>query len=234
MRADREMKFLIALALSLVLIAAGCSDDDNDLFNFGPGAQPDAALRVAHLSPDAPMVDVWVDGGIVLENVPFQAVSDYLILPAGTYRVQVTPAGATEPVVIDINPSLFAGTSYTAAATGLLNAGDLQPLLLQDDVQTTAGMAEVRFVHTSPDAPAVDVAVKDGPILFAGVAFREDGGGIPVAPGTYDLEVRLAGTGTVALSVPGVQLDAGLNYTIFAVGLAADGSLAALPVVDAP
>jgi hypothetical protein len=34
--------------------------------------------------------------------------------------------------------------------------------------------------------------------------------------------------------VPGVTLRSGTNYTIFAVGLLSNGTLAALPVVDAP
>jgi hypothetical protein len=34
--------------------------------------------------------------------------------------------------------------------------------------------------------------------------------------------------------VPDVQLAGATNFTIFAVGLAADGSLQALPVVDTP
>ena len=49
------------------------------------------------------------------------------------------------------------------AATGFL--ASIQPLVLEDDRGTT-GQAKVRFVHTSPDAPAVDVAVKGGPVLF--------------------------------------------------------------------
>jgi hypothetical protein len=92
--------------------------------------------------------------------------------------------------------------------------------------------AKVRFVHTSPDAPAVDVAVKGGPVLFSNVAFRQAGQYLSVDAGTYDLEVRLAGTMTVALNVPGVTLGVGKNYSIFAVGLVGNGTLAALPVVD--
>ncbi len=82
-------------------------------------AQNEAFVRVVHASPDAPNVDVWVDGETVLTDVPFTAVSDYLTLPAGTYNVQVTATGSTEPV-IDADLTLDAGMSYTVAATGLL------------------------------------------------------------------------------------------------------------------
>ena len=192
-----------------------------------------AEVRVAHLSPDAPNVDVAIDGEQVLSDVPFQAVSDYLEVPAGERRVQVTPAGASEPVVIDATVELAAGGSFTVAATGLLDEDDLQPLVLQDDRQTRDGQAQVRFVHASPDAPAVDVGVVDGPTLFSDVSFRGSSGYVAVDPATVDLEVRPAGSMDAVLTVPDVTLSADTNLTIFAIGQVGDDTLAALPVVDA-
>jgi hypothetical protein len=78
----------------------------------------------------------------------------------------------------------------------------------------------------------VDVAVTGGPVLFGDVPFRAASQYGAVDAGTYDLEVRVAGTSTVALPLPGVGLNGGTNYTVFAVGLLADGSLDALPLID--
>jgi hypothetical protein len=218
----------VALTAIVVLAAvSGCGDDDD------PVTPNQAMIRVAHLSPDAPNVDVWVDGARVLQNVPFQTVSDYLEVTAGDRRIQVTPAGATTPAVIDATVPFARGKAYTVAATGLLGNGDLEPIVLEDE-RSPAAAARVRFVHTSPDAPAVDVAVTGGPVLFGGVQFREADGYLNVDPGSYDLEARLAGTSTVALSVPDVALSGSTNYTIFAIGLAGNGTLSVLPVVDTP
>ncbi len=197
-----------------------------------PDGFSNAEVRVAHLSPDAPNVDVWVDQERVFQNVPFQTVSGYLNVSAGQHWIQVTPAGATEPVVIDAVVGLNSDQAYTVAATGLLGNNDLQPIVLLDDRVTDPTGAKVRFVHTSPDAPAVDVAVQSGPVLFADFSFREAGSYLSVPAQSYDLEVRLAGTETVALPIPGVVLELNRNYTVFAVGLAGDGTLAALPVID--
>jgi hypothetical protein len=194
-----------------------------------------AEIRAAHLSPDAPAVDVWLDGAIVgaLTNVPFQAVSGYLTVGARTANVRVYAAGTTTNPVIDADVTPLPGRAYTIAATGLL--ADIAPVVLEDDrAAPAAGQTHVRFVHASPDAPAVNVQVAGGPTLFAGTEFREAAGYSPVGAGTYDLEVRLASNGALALAVPGVQLTGSTNFTIFAIGLAGDGSLAALPVVDTP
>ena len=66
------------------------------------------------------------------------------------------------------------------------------------------------------------------------MAFRQATPYPQVAPSTYDLEARPAGSSAVALQVPGVTLRSGTNYTIFAVGLLSNNSLSALAVVDAP
>jgi LPXTG-motif cell wall-anchored protein len=161
-------------------------------------------------------------------------ITDYAKLEPGAYQVQVTPTGATEPIVIDANLDLATQTDYTVVAVGEL--ANIEPLVLVDNnAAPAAGKAHVRFVHASPDAPAVDIAVANGgPVLFANVPFKGVGDYLPVDAGTYDLEARLAGTDTVALSVPGVALADGTVYTIFAMGLAGgEPALTAVPSVDA-
>jgi hypothetical protein len=179
-------------------------------------------------------VDVWVNDAIVaFSNAPFKGITAYAALDADTYNVKVVPTGATEPVVIEADLTLEGGTDYTVVAVGQL--ANIEPLVLVDNNSApAAGKAHVRFVHASPDAPAVDIAVQGGPVLFSNVSFKGVGDYLPVDASTYDLEVRLAGTDTVALSVPGVALADQTVYTIFAMGLAGgEPALEAVPSVDA-
>ena len=194
----------------------------------------EARVRVVHASPDAPAVDVWVNGAVAFSNAPFKGITDYAKLEPGSYSVQVTPTGATEPIVIDANLDLATQTDYTVVAVGQL--ANIEPLVLVDNNSApAAGKAHVRFVHASPDAPAVDIAVANGgPVLFSNVEFKGVGDYLPVDAGTYDLEVRVAGTDTVALSVPGVALADSTVYTVFAMGLAGgEPALTAVPSMDA-
>jgi hypothetical protein len=92
--------------------------------------------------------------------------------------------------------------------------------VLQDDLtDPQPGKAHVRFLHLSPDAPAVDITLTDGTVIFGDVAFGEYDGFLPLDSGTYDLQVRVAGTETVALELPGIVLTNGTIYTVFAKGL---------------
>ena len=218
------MKRLLVLSTVLVLTLA--------LAGSALAADGMARIRVVHASPDAPAVDVWVNGAIAFDNAPFTGITDYASLTPGSYQIQVSPTGATDPIVIDATLDLAADMDYTVVAVGEL--ANIEPLVLIDNNSSpAAGKAHVRFVHASPDAPAVDIAVAGGPILFSNIAFKEVGDYLPVDAGTYDLEVRLAGTTTVALSVPGVMLQDGTVYTIFAMGLAGgEPALTAVPSAD--
>jgi hypothetical protein len=215
----RMLSFGAVLALALVLVvpvmAAG-----------GP------RVRAVHASPDAPAVDVWVDGAAAFKNAPFKGVTPYAELSQGMHNFQIVPAGATEPVVIEADLDLQNNTDYTILAVNTLSS--IEPLVLVDNnAMPAAGKAHVRFVHASPDAPAVDIAVTGGPVLFGGVAFKGVGDYLPVDAGTYNLEARISGTDTVALSLPGITLKEGTVYTVYAMGFAAgEPALTAVISVD--
>gem|GEM_PF-2585522 len=127
-----------------------------DIIAGRPFPDPERArVRAVHAAPDAPPVDVLVNGVPAWTNVPFRAVSSYASLAPRAYNIRIVPAGATAPVVIDADLTVEAGKDYTLAATNRL--ASIAPLLLVDDNRApAAGQAHVRFVHASPDAPAVD------------------------------------------------------------------------------
>ena len=200
----------------------------------GDGETEMAAVRVAHASPDAPNVDVWVDGERVLSDVPFKAISGYLMVPTGTRAVKITAAGDPETVAFAGDLDVAAKT-YTVAAIGELTSEDteLGPWPLLDDASSSEGMAKVRLAHAAPDAPAVDVTVMDGETtLFDGVGFGEVSDYLEVRPGHYTLEVRGdtdGNDGDVAAAFD-VSLEAGETYTAFAEGyLTPDDEPAAEP-----
>jgi hypothetical protein len=197
---------------------------------LGIGAEGDACVNVVHASPDAPAVDVYVDGQLALSNLAFGAFSGWVPVPAGEHQIQVTAAGAAiDTAVIDATVTLESGVAYQVAATGLL--ANITPQIFETDLtELSADTARVRVIHASPDAPAVDVAVTGGDVLISGLAFPSASDALEVPAGAYDLEVRPAGTTDVALALPGVQLEAGMVYDIFAIGQVGDGTLTVLVV----
>jgi Domain of unknown function (DUF4397) len=215
---------ILALALTAALALAAPA------FAQGSGQ---AQVRVAHLAPDAPNVDVYVNGDPVLTDVPYTAVSDYLSLPAGTRQVTVYATGDTTSPVIDIPVKLAAGGAYTVAAVGLVADGSLTAQVYQDDLRSpSAGYAKVRVVHASPDAGPVDVIPRGGQALVSGLTFPEASPYAEVPAGSYTLDVNAAGTNKTALTIPNAKLTSGGVYSAFAVGTTFADSLNVLLVQD--
>ncbi|HUN64915.1 MAG TPA: DUF4397 domain-containing protein [Bacteroidota bacterium] len=169
-----------------------------------------------HASPDAPGVDLYVDGTKVGSNLTFPNNTSYLSVNAGSRSIAVKVAG-TMTTVLNATLPLTANTHYSVFAVD--SVAKLSALVLTDDLTPpVAGKAHLRFIHLSPNAPAVDIAVTGGAVLIPDKSFKEYTAFTPLNAGTYDLEVRVAGTSTVVLSLPGINLTAGKIYTVFARG----------------
>ncbi len=183
-----------------------------------------ASVRVLHAAPDpaAASVDVFVDGQPLLRGFSFGTLTDYVPLAAGPHTVQVAPAGAgTGQAVITAPVNVQPGAFYTVAAVSQAKGG-FDAKVFTDDVSRPAnGNARIQVVHLSPDAGPVDVAMTGGQVLISNLAFGNASQVLEVPAGSYNLEVRKAGTNTVALPLPNTQLQAGTDYTVFAIGLAA-------------
>lgn len=158
-----------------------------------------AHVRLAHLSPDAPPVDVCLAAagtgafGMPLvrtlagsgSNLAYAQVTQYLDLPAASYDVRVihaTAAGCDTPAIPDTaNVAIAADSFATVAAIGELEpsgpaAADptLRLAVFADDVIVDSTQIKLRFVHASPGTPMVDVGLGSGgnfTRVFANVAF---------------------------------------------------------------
>jgi hypothetical protein len=197
---------------------------------LGIGMAGDACIDVIHASPDAPMVDVYLDGALAIEIFAIGSFSGWVPVPAGDHQVQVVPTGEdVSAAVIDATATLESGMAYHIAATGAVS--EIAAQIYQADLSDLAESdARIRVIHISPDAPAVDIALKGGDVLISNLDFPAASDVLVVPAGTYDLEVRPTGTLDVALDLSGVVLEAGMVYDVFAIGTVADGTLSVLVV----
>lgn len=212
----RKQLGFLALGVMALMFAVGCGDD------------PRTRLRIVHASPDAPAVDVLVNGSSVATGVAYKQSSDYLTVKSGTTRVQVRPTGTTTDV-IDVSPKLDENKDYTALAVNYVSS--IEPLLLTDDnTIPPSGQARVRVVHGAPSAPNVDVYVTAPnadintatPVLtnvpFKAAAYQQFPAG--------DIRIRVAVTGTkiVAIDSGTLTLKAGQVRTVVALDNAGGGA----------
>jgi len=217
--------------VGLVAALAACDSDSND-----PAAT--ASIRVVHGSPDAPAVDVFVDGQSVLTNVAYQAASPYLEVKAGTRNVQVRAAGGGA-TVIDADLVKQDGDVHTVIATNLL--ASIEPLVLTDDNSApAAGNFKLRLVHGAPNVGLVDIYITaPGAAIdaltpdLANIPFKGVSSYIEAPAGQYRVRITPAGTKTVAIDTGTLDLAAGQIRTGIAVEATGGGApLTALLLAD--
>tara|TARA_R110001599_G_scaffold42551_5_gene128053 strand:+ start:17329 stop:18690 length:1362 start_codon:yes stop_codon:yes gene_type:complete len=180
-------------------------------------------IRAVHLAPDAPQVEVLVNGAGTGVELAFTEFSDYLVVQAGTYDLAVAIPGTTTPVAGQVfTLEAEAGQSYSALATGLLTpataAQDFTLRGLADDTTPASGNdVKVRVIHAAPDAPNVDV-LANGAILqpLENVPYFTASSYLTVPAGNYDLEVNVTGTTDTVIDLPATALSAGSIYTVIA------------------
>jgi hypothetical protein len=217
---------LVQLVLPVILVAAfisGCKKDSSN-----PTTPPAGTgyVMATHASPDAPTVDLYVDGTKVASNASYLTSTAYLPITEGTHTVDVKLAGTTT-TVYTIPAVAASNVYYSVFAGGKL--ADFSFYGFVDTLTTPAsGKAHVRFIHMAPDAPAVDVWVVGGPKLVTNVSFAEGTSFAPVDAATYSFDVRLTGTSTSVLTVPNLTFAAGKIYTVYARGLVAGTGAQAL------
>src|SRR3712207_1878290 len=97
-----------------------------------------------------------------------------------------------------------------------------------DDPLSPSRTAQIRVVHASPDAPAVDVLVDNAAVL-TNVPFKASSAYLSVPRGSRNLKVRAAGTSTVVIDA-NANVAGGEAYTVLATGRVA--SIAPLVLED--
>ena len=187
-----------------------------------------ATLRAAHLSVEAPEVQVLIDGEVVtgLESVGFGAFSDVLDITAATHRAQVFEATADPQVddpVIDVTFTPLPGQSLTLAATGSGDAAAAGQVLVYDDQTPGPGNALVRLLHASSYGQAVSLVLVDesGSIrVHDNIASGAPATGFAsVLAGTYTMEARLPALNDFLIAtVENVVIEDGDVLNVYFVG----------------
>ncbi len=205
----KKLVGIIAMAALVTVSFSSCKKSSDD--------KGKANVMVVHASPNAPSVDVLVDNSKVNSALlVYPGNTAYLQVGEGTHNLKVNAAG-TATSVINVDVPFLKDKNYSVFAIDSLSK--ISALVLEDNLTApAAGKAHVRFVHLSPNAPAVDVALVGGAILFGAYEFKDASAFTPLDQGTYNLEVRVAGTSTVVLTLAPITLTAGKIYTIFAKG----------------
>lgn len=238
----KVLKTVPLAILSLAMLTA-CSSDDDDMPIEMP-EEPAAItnVRVIHASPDAPLVDVFSGTTAIdsMQDVNYQVASGILELTAGEYtlRVEAELPDGSNTEVLSATATLTGDNLFNVLAIG--DVADLETLIVTSPISAVgAGNIRVQVVHGAPEAPMVDIYVTAPDAMLsaqqplATLSFREFTGQVEVAAGDYQIRITAAGTETVVFDSGSLALAAGADLLVTATENVATGdSPVALLVAD--
>ena len=193
-------------------------------------------LRALHASPDAPLVNIWIDGAPALPGVDFNQGSGFVKVGQAE---NVTETGADvnvqveailpgdDGVVLDADLPLEFGTETTVIASGTIEGADFGPILVTNPIGAPIadGNFRAQVVHAAPNAPDVDVYVTafegalEGPVNGAAkLAFGASTGQLEVLAGDYQIRVvaLIEGVETQVYDSGEISLPAGVDLMVVA------------------
>ncbi|MEN9224569.1 MAG: DUF4397 domain-containing protein [Thermostichus sp. DRC_bins_24] len=191
-------------------------------------------VRLVHVAPNTPWIDLEVGGVKVAQYVAYGSVSEYVRMPAGEYDIVLssTPEkiDPNRPLPSDIAArtvaSLRGGGVFSVVATDEPNR--MTALVLEDNINPLFDQALVRFVHAAPDAPALQWKGEQEQVLLPQLAFGQVSTFQTMRPGFTQIQVAVApsttaGVQSVSSSIPlqrfDLHLEAGKVYTLYVAGL---------------
>ncbi len=196
-----------------------------------------ARLQVIHnaADPAATLVDVYVNGSILLDDFAFRTATPFVDVPAGVLlNIGVAPGTSTSAAdtLKNFEVTLANGGTYLAVANGVLNpasfavnpdgASTAFTLFLQDQMKesaTNGTEVDFRAVHGSSDAPTVDVIARNVATLVDDASYSAITPYISVPAASYTLDVTPAtGSPIVASFTADLSTLGGGSAVVFASG----------------
>jgi hypothetical protein len=179
---------------------------------------------VIHAAPNAPNIDVLIDGTRVLAARPYKSASNYFAVAAGT-RVTTVNVANTSTNLMNSNIIVSANADQTILAVGPV--GNIQPVVRADNNTAPAGNnVRARLIHAASGVSNVDIYltapnddISTGAATAANIAFRGTTTDVDFPAGQYRVRVTPAGARTpVLLDTGTINLTAGKIYTSVLVG----------------
>jgi hypothetical protein len=203
--------FTLILVLCGVLALQSCKKESSNTIAGG------TYLSVVNASPLLATYNVYLnDSQANAAALPFGGVISYLQLTAGDYTAKITSASSVESLLTK-KVSLAENSVYSLFLISDNNA--LDGLLVTDAINAATDKAFIRFINLSPDAPALDMAVKGSTTnIVNNQSFKSASAFTSIDPNTYTFDLKENIGGTVRTSLPSVVLTAGVYYTVISRG----------------
>lgn len=213
--------FMVTMGILLLPFISSC----------GKGANANASglntqLQIVNLSPDVQPLYLYLN--FIRENASTYAYpsnSGYFFLSTLQPPMQLRTVTASPQNILTIDSTLKPNAKYTLFITGYRFGTDTSAsinhsILSLDTVKLPSnGHGKIRFAHTSPSSPNLDLSA-NGTLAFGNQAFNKISKYIELPVGNYNFTISMHKTpAVVEYTLPNITIQDGRAYTIYTQGI---------------
>lgn len=208
----RRRAWVLGLCCGISLLA-GCG---------GSSSPTTVQLRIVQASPDAPHMNILIDGTNVATQLAYMNSTSYISVKTGSRKIEAQEV-ANSSAIFQQTISITSSSNQTLLLTGA--ASSIQPVLLIDGGTTSAtGDGNVRVINASTTMPAADVYIVTAgtgiagatPVTTSPLGFDASTGYKSAAIGNFEVFMTQTGTANVYLDTGSLALTQGQNQTVVA------------------
>ncbi|WP_159441161.1 DUF4397 domain-containing protein [Pedobacter caeni] len=178
-----------------------------------------ASLMGVNTSPSPASYDMYINGQKATTSgaLAFGGPTAYLRLNTGENTIKFTVGGSTESVVSKkINTE-----NNKVYSLYLIDKGANMDILVANDgvssLPTTKAL--IRFINLSPDAPALNLSVKDAETILTGKTYKAVTDFVEIEPKKYTFQIKDKATNPAMAELVDADIKAGGIYTLLSIGL---------------
>lgn len=175
-----------------------------------PAADAMARVQVIHNSADmaAAVVDVYVNGDILLDDFAFRTASPFIDAPAGLpLTISIAPGNSTsaDDSIYTIDTMFEDGETYIVVANGIVSATGYSPATpfnlyvyaMGREEASTTGNTDILVFHGATDAPTVDVTAQGAGTLINDISYSDFDGYLELPTNNYTISITTSDGNTV-------------------------------------
>lgn len=205
-------KLSVAALFSISTLLSSCSTKETPV-------PESASLMVVNTSPSPATFNAYVNGGKISSSgaLAFGGAIAYLRLNTGENTVKFTTASSTESL---ISKKITLENKKIYSLFLIDKDPKLDFLISNDDVATPpTTKALIRFINLSPDAPALDLAIKDGAALVTDKTYKAVSAFIEIEPKKYIFQIKDKTASPLQAEMAETEIKVGGIYTLLSIGL---------------
>jgi hypothetical protein len=203
---------LKALILFGVTLTVACKKQPVEEVNL-------SYLSVTNASPTLGTFNIYFNQNKINKAaMPFGGTINYFQINPADYNAKLTTESSTESL---LNKSVNLEKDKIYSLFIINKSPNLDLLLINDDVSSlTLDKAYIRFINLSPDAPALNLVVKDSAAVVTDKVFKSASGFVEINPKVYTFEIKDKLTGaTIIKEITNIDIKKGKFYTVISKGL---------------